>query len=236
MALIKHTASDRLMASAIVLDLGDLDRQGQAIIARARAQAKQILDDARREAQRLIDGAAEIGRSSGVEQGLVEGRERGRAEGRADLLAELRPRLGELLGAWAAALEQWERERAEMLLAAREDVLAFALTATRKITTRMVHTDPSVVQDQLAEALSMLASPSALTIVINPADRPLVEEVLPELVAQIQSCAHVSLRDEAAVSRGGCIVGTAGGEIDASIETQLDRIAEALIPAQDAMD
>jgi flagellar assembly protein FliH len=230
MPIIKNSSAARLVKDAIVLDLGDLHRQGQEILARAQAEGTRILDDAGREALRIIDGAAEAGRAQGLERGLAEGREIGERNGRQEAIDRLAPRIEHMLQSWSAAIERWERERGDMLLAAKEDVLAFALAAAQKIVFRIVQTDRTVVQDQLAEALSLLSQPSAVVVAVNPDDRALVEEVLPELVAQLRGCEHVALRDEPGISPGGCIVTTAGGEIDARIETQLDRIAEALAP------
>jgi hypothetical protein len=72
---------------------------------------------------------------------------------------------------------------------------------------------------------------------------------LPELVKRLPLVRHVELQEDAGVSAGsvvargrgsqapdginggsGCGVAIGGGEIDASIETQLQRIVEVLVP------
>jgi len=47
-------------------------------------------------------------------------------------------------------------------------------------------------------------------------------------------CEHADLREDVAVGRGGCVVRSARGSIDATIETQLERIAATLLPARTA--
>lgn len=230
MALIKNSNANRLMKDAVVLDLGDIQRQADAVLDRARREAERILAEARTEAQQLIDGASEAGHEKGFQQGSETGREQGRRDGREEVIESLKPQFEQLIVNWEKALERWEQDREEMLLSAREDVLAFAFALGQKLTHRIIERDPTVVQDQLAEALSLLIRPSAVTITINPADREHVEEVLNHLVTVCGTCEHAELRDDAGVSRGGCILRTSGGEIDATIDTQLDRIAESLLP------
>jgi flagellar assembly protein FliH len=230
MALIKNSNAKRLMKDAVVLDLGDIQRQADALLEHARREADQILADARAAAQKLIDSASEIGHEQGLQKGLEEGSEQGRREGREEVIASLKPQLDELIGNWEKALEQWEREREEMLLAAREDVLRFAFALASKLTHRVIEHDPAVVRDQLAEALSLLCRPSAVSITVNPDDRAHIESVLNEIVTVCGTCEHAELRDDASVSRGGCILRTASGEIDATIDTQLERIAASLLP------
>ncbi|MCH8164178.1 MAG: hypothetical protein IH889_01070 [Planctomycetes bacterium] len=137
--------------------------------------------------------------------------------------------MGDLITSWTEAAQRWESDRNAMLDAAREDVLEFALAMGTKITHRTIEADPTVVTDQLAEALALLAEPTAVTVSINPEDRPMVESVLPDMLQRLSRCAHIDVREEATVSRGGCIVATGKGRIDATIERQIDRIVATIL-------
>ncbi|MHC4446234.1 MAG: FliH/SctL family protein, partial [Planctomycetota bacterium] len=137
MAVIKNVHADRLAKQAVVLDLGDLGRQADRILGDARQEAERIIAAARADAQKLIDSAADRGYQQGHERGLREGREAGEHEGRARALEKFEPQLEKLINAWTAALNQWEADRGEMLLAAREDVVRFAVTVARKVVMRI---------------------------------------------------------------------------------------------------
>lgn len=231
MALIKQAKSQRLTKQAIVLDMGDLGRQAERLLAAARTEAARITEDAHARAQQLIDQADQRGYTEGMERGLIEGRDAGHREGREKSLAEIGQQLGELTRQWTAALHQWESDRRDMFQDAREDVIRFAFEIARKIVHRVSSSDPGIVIDQVVAALAMVGRTTSVEIAIHPQDRPFVESVLPQLVQTVSGCAHASLRDEPSLLRGGCVVRTAGGgHIDASIQTQLDRIAEALVP------
>src|SRR5690606_929417 len=104
MALIRKSVAETLSREAIVLDLGDLVRQGEQIKARARAEADRILAEAQAERQRLIADAAEVGRQEGFARGVEEGRKQGEAAGRDAALGEWREKLIALESGWTQAL------------------------------------------------------------------------------------------------------------------------------------
>ena len=236
MPLIKQFGRSDLAKSALVLDLGDLKRQAQEIIDAGRRDAEQIRRSAERTAQALVDAADERGYRAGFDRAMAEGRAKGETEGRASGQRERGEAIDALVDEWSAALERWDAERREMLVAAREDVLVLAVALARKIVLRVPELDPSVVQDQLAEALTLMGRPSSLTVTVNPSDRPLIDEVLPALTNRLLATAHASIEEDAAITPGGCIVRTGRGSIDATLDRQLDRIARALLPPPPAAD
>lgn len=230
MALIKSAEAGRRARAAVVFDLGDLQREAESLRAEAAREAARIVQQAQVEAARLRAEAETLGREKGERRGREEGLARGADEGRAAAFADALEQLRALAAGWTAALERWERDRADLLAAARDDVLTLALAIARRVIHRTIQHDPGVVVDQLREAVTLVARPSALTVRIHPEDRPALEAALPGLLARVKAGAHVTLVDDAAIARGGCAVGTAGGTVDASIDRQLDRIAEALVP------
>jgi flagellar assembly protein FliH len=236
MAIVKHTQAERLARSAVVLDLGDLKRQAADLLADARADAEAVIAAARAEAQARIDESDGRGYDDGFRRGLDEGRAAGRAEALDAARDEFRERFQALDERFSAAAADWERRRRALLLAAEEDVLAFAFALASRVVHRIVEQDPSVAVDQVRAALELLSRPGRIAIRVHPDDRTTIDAVLPVLRDQIPTCEHLTMGDDPSVGRGGCIVTTAGGEIDASIATQLDRIAASLLPGQTRLD
>jgi flagellar biosynthesis/type III secretory pathway protein FliH len=235
MALIRHSAAQTLARDAVVLDLGDLVRQGETIKAKARAEADQILAAAKAERDRLVAGAAEDGRAQGFARGQEEGRKQGQEAGRLAALAEFREKLATLDKGWTAGLGAFGAERERMLLEAKTDVVRLAATVAELVTKRIVELKPEVVSDQVGAVLSLLTRPTRLTLAVNPDDEPLVREALPGLCQRFAAAAHVEITGDASVGRGGCLARTSGGGvIDATVRTQLERIAETLLPGTGA--
>lgn len=228
MALIKNTQAARIVKPGFQ-DLGDLKRQAEESLVQARLEAQRIIEKSRVEAQARVDEAVRDGYDQGRQKGYAAGQAEGRDEGRTEVLSELSRQIGELLASWTKALETWESQRASMLLDAREDILKLAIAMGEKITHRVIETEPAAVVDQVAEALALLAKPTAVTISINPADRSIVQSVLGDLVESMNLCTHIDLSDDPEVSRGGCRVATDRGHIDATIDRQIQRITDTLL-------
>ena len=230
MALIKGNNAQRLAKDAVVLDLGDLQREADRIIEDAEQRAEAIIAEATQKADELIAKSSEEGYNEGREQGLQAAIEEGREIGRKEALEQYRTQLDEMLQSWHQAIEKWESDRGQMFMQAREDILRFASVVAEKTIRRMVANDSTVIQDQLTEALGMISRPSSLVVAINPDDRPALKECIPDLLERFRNCEHIELRDDSSVTRGGCIIATRDGEIDASIERQLQRIVDAILP------
>ncbi len=230
MTVIKNRQADRLLNEAIVLDLGDLHQQGEAILERARAEAKQIKQRGQAEADQLVAEASDKGYQQGYDKGLAEGRSVGEQSAREETIAEYRQKLDQLLENWQAAVSQWDADRQHLLMQGREEVLTLAMAIAEKVVYRVVDIDPTVIQDQVAEALQLITRPSSVAVTIHPDDRPAVEDVLPELLQNIRQCREATLVEDPSMTRGGCVVSTEGGQIDARIEQQIDRIVDTLLP------
>lgn len=232
MALIRQAAANTAAREAVVLDLGDLAAQGELLKARARAEADRILAAARDQREKLVrDGAAD-GRREGLARGVEEGRKQGAEAGRKEALAAHGERLKTLEASWGAALAAFEADRDRMLVEARQDVVRLAAAIGELVTKRALALEPGRVTDQLAAVLALLARPTRLVVAVHPDDEPIVRESLPGLAARIGAAAHVELVADTTLERGSCVARSgAGGEIDASIRTQLERISEVLLPA-----
>lgn len=229
MAVIKNTQSRRLLKDAVVLDLGDLSRQAVEIIRQARNRAKVVISEAEETARGIVEESSGKGYKDGFEKGKAEGHLEGAKQAHEEVTSQFTDELQALQQSWQAALEDWETKKSDMLLQSRRDVLHFAFSLARKIVHQTIQHDPRVIASQLDDALMLLSHPSSLRIALNPQDAPLVRELLPELCASIASCKHVDILEQDSMTRGGCVLTTPGGEIDATIETQLQRMAEALL-------
>lgn len=240
MAVLKLSNSADMLKDAVVLDLGDLRRQGEAIMAQARERAAATVKAGEAERARLIADAAAVGRAEGLEQGKAEGFARGLEEGRAAGLAERREALERLDRTWSESLGAFTAARERLLDEAGRDVVLLAARLAERVVKRAIALDPSIVQDQLRAVLGLVMRPSRVSIRIHPDDRALATDALPGIVAALGTVAHAEIEGDPSLARGSCVArlrgaaagdGLPGGEIDASIDTQLARLAEALLPA-----
>jgi len=228
-ALIKNRHAGGLVTREFQ-DLGDLEKQAAEIVDAARAEAARMISEAQTQAATLAGEAAPRGFAEGREQGLTEGRDEGLRTGREEAIEQYTTQLASLAESWTAAIDAFDTDRSATLQTARDDIVELALAIGGRIARRVVDADPAIVQDQVAEAISLITAPSAMTISINPGDRKLVQAVLPTLCERLEKQGHVELRDDPDIERGGCVLSTGKGVIDATLQKQIERIAEVLLP------
>ncbi len=234
MALIRRADAQTATRDALVLDLGDLARQGDSIIQQARRRAAEIVEEAAKERLKILAGGREAGHAEGLAAGTKEGLSRGAEEGRAAALLEARPRIEALCAAWRAGLDSFIAERESLMAEAREHVLDLAIEIASRVTRRVIAADPSLVAAQLEAVLSLVARPTRVRIAVHPEDESIARQVLPELVGRLGNIRHAEIVADPAVERGSCTLRTDGGaSIDAGIGTQLDRIVEAILPEKE---
>ncbi len=232
MALIRSAQSDVLPRKAMVLDLGDLQRQAEALALEADRRALATIEEARKERDRLITGAHEEGRRQGHEKGLADSLAEGREKGRAEAIAQTRAATDALAKSWEAALTRFDAQREELLSDARTDLLRLATMIAARITKRAIELNPDIVKDQLDAAIRLVIAPTRLVVSIHPDDKPLAEEVLPALAKRFAAGAHCEITTDDTLARGSCHIRSDKGDIDASITAQLDRIVAALLPGE----
>jgi len=248
MALIKSANSTDFARNAVVLDLGDLHRQGQTMLAEAQRHAACVRDAGEAERARLIGDAEAVGHAAGFAAGRDAGIEAGTREGREAALMEHRGVLAKLEAAWSAALDSFLEERLRLIAEAKTEVVALAAAIAWAVIKKQVELDASIAVAQLEQVLAAVMRPSRLVVCIHPDDRASIAGSLALMLKRFDAVEHVELVDDAKIGRGSCVArlgeptrgagaaaqttSVGGGEIDASIETQTMRIVELLLPGR----
>lgn len=233
MPVIKSRSSTAEMQSPIVLHLGDLQREAERLEAEAVARARHIVEEAQHERKRLLSDAEQVGREQGYERGYSEGLEQGRSIGREEALRETRDSSNRLVESWGAALDTFEQIRADILHETRSSILTLAALVAEKVTRRAIQLDHSVAARHVEAAIELVQLPSRLTIRIHPVDRPSTDTILPDAIRRLGQPAHAQIIDDPSLTPGSVVVQTGHSTIDASIETQIQRLIEAILPIAD---
>jgi flagellar assembly protein FliH len=176
------------------------------MLAEARAQA----DSLRREAQR-----------AGFEAGLAEGRTVADQE-LVPAKSALEHAVRELAGKLAERAELLERQGAELAVQLADRVLAAALDVR-----------PELVLDTIRGVLRAVLERDRLVLEVNPDDLALVQTGVAEIAAKLGGIRELEVVAEPRISRGGCVVRTVEGEVDASVGSQLERAREVVLASLD---
>jgi flagellar assembly protein FliH len=154
------------------------------------------------------------------EAARVEGYEAGRAEA----LAALSPALEALQTSVSAA-------QAERIAAADQleiHAVDLALFLAEKVLQGALAVEPERVVEAVRGALRGIVERERVTVLVHPEDLELVREAMDEIRATLGGIEHCEVQAERRVSRGGAIVRTQDGDVDARVETKLQRAREVI--------
>ena len=91
--------------------------------------------------------------------------------------------------------------------------------------------EPERVLDSVQGALRGIVERERIIIMVNPDDLEIVRGATEELKATLGGIEHCVVEAERRVARGGCIVRTPVGDVDARVETKLERASEVVAAA-----
>lgn len=161
------------------------------------------------------------------QDGLTE-YERGIAEGEQRACARDEERRRHERAVLSNAVRKFDQAWLALHQTVEEEVVSLAF----HIATKVLHERADQVKEQVVEqaktALSVLKESGRVTIVVHPVDAATLEAVREELSQIGDLTLSLHIEPDITLSRGGCIVQTANRVVDASLDTQLTRLGEAL--------
>lgn len=175
------------------------------------AAVMDVLAEARAEADQIRRQALEEGYAAGRHEAL---------EALAPALSALAAATEEVRVAQAEAASELERRAVELGMALAQKVLAGALKV-----------EPERVLGSIEGALRGIVERERIIVMVNPEDLEIVTGAMEELKASLGGIEHCVVEAERRVGRGGCIVRTPVGDVDARIETKLERASEVVAAA-----
>ena len=162
-----------------------------------------------------VDGIKE----AAFQKGFLEGKKVGFESGS--------QKAGPIIDSLNRILGQLENIRQEIYQDMEKEVAQLALSIARKIVCHEIKTTRETVACVAREALGRIDNPGKIKIKLNPDDLRFIEDTQSPLTHFLQNFDHVRLEAEVSIQRGGCLIETDRGDIDARIEKQFEAIEEA---------
>lgn len=167
------------------------------------------------------DEAVQASFQAGFEQGRLAG-EKALSEQLLKQRAELQEILQGTLQSLRDAVPQVVRDTENMMV-------SLALEVAQKLVSDMPISVPAV-EAAVREALTHVESSAHVTIRLHPADLELLQNAASPLLQSSDGSSDFRFFSSSDVSRGGCLVETRFGTIDARRETKFDLIKQSLAP------
>jgi flagellar assembly protein FliH len=196
-----------------------LAREREGVLQEARDEATRCLASAQEQAAALTTAA--------YEQGFRQGEEAARQA----MIAQLSP----VLSAFQQATAEITHLRAAVLQQAEEDVITLAFQLARKVIQREVLEHREVLATTLRRALAHVVEQDQVVVRVHPDDMNYATVVKEELGPALGDIKTLSIQSDTHVGRGGCLVESSLGIIDARIEAQFEEL-EQRFRAQHALD
>lgn len=210
-------------SAAPEIDWNALRTDAEAIIDRAAADAERMIREAESAALNLVSQAearaTEI-RGSARDDGHAEGY----GEGKVKAEEELKPVIATLRD----LIESVRAARAGVISGAEPELVKLAMAIAERIVHTEVAENKNVVAENVRNALTRLVNREVVTLRLNPADLETIRQYREEIVAS-SDVEHLRIVEDQRVDRGGVVVETEAGTIDAKISTQLREAKRALL-------
>ncbi len=198
-----------------VIDLFNLDnidfkqrnerRRGDRRRGFRRIDDRNLISRAKEEAQAIREAAAKEGYQSGLSQA------------KEDILI-LRD-----------SIKKYINAKQEVFDKIAPEILSISVDIAKKIIKKELTQEPELLLESVNEILKGLSKEETkITLHVNPSQVSMLKSEVPQITEQLGIEAKIMVIPEESVMEGGCVVTTTNGVVDATIDTQLAIISEAL--------
>jgi flagellar assembly protein FliH len=196
----------------------------QVLKKKAEDEAEQLVFDAKEAAEektaRVEAELADI-KKKAEDEGYEKGRDAGYAEGQAEverLTAQLH-----------SIIDKTIEKRNDIIDESETQVINLVIMIAKKVVKVISENQKNVVVNNVIQALRKLKSRGEVLIKVNLADVELTSEHIKDFMRMVENIRSVTVVEDSTVDRGGCIIETDFGEIDARISSQLHEIEEKIL-------
>ncbi len=125
---------------------------------------------------------------------------------------------------YSEAILEIGKLRSRLYHQVEREVVKLAVEVAKKIVHREIQADREIIQTLVKVALSHVAEKSAVTVHLHPVDYSYILEHRAELSSGGDEDREVALLADKSIERGGCLIQTECGDIDARIEEEFREV------------
>jgi flagellar assembly protein FliH len=133
-----------------------------------------------------------------------------------------------------AILSGFARQRRELLGELQPYVVRIAVEVARRIVQRELRTDPGMVSRTVGSALEEVATVAETRVRVHPLDAQVLQATIREIVPTPDEAASLKIVPDGSIERGGCVVESDRGIVDARLQTQFEEMQARLLDGLDA--
>lgn len=157
-----------------------------------------------------------------------EAYEKGFAQGEKNGLELGQKRIETMIHQLNNLLTEIERQRVDLYKNYEKEMVQLVLSIAKKVLHHEVNIQEDVVAFTLREAFKFVADQKKVVVHLNPVDYQYLLSHRDRLPFAGEEMRGIKMIEDQAITRGSSLLETSFGDIDATIETQLDQIASLI--------
>ncbi|WP_318664205.1 flagellar assembly protein FliH [Treponema sp.] len=189
------------------------ENEAAKLKAEAKAEADNIIAEAQAERDKIINESKKQGYDTGYEAGYQDGQKE------AERLVE---RMHNILDAVM-------KRREEILSETEYQIVELVVLMARKVVKIISENQKTVIMNNVLQALKKVKGRGDVTIRVNLEDVKLTTEHTQDFIDRVEAVKSITVVEDTTVEKGGCIVETDFGAIDARISSQLTELEQKIL-------
>ena len=198
-------------------------------INKAKQGVKELIGDAVAKAKSLAieikENAYKEGHKTGYEEGFQTAYQKGENSAKEEFIP--------LLQTINSLIRELSEFRTMMYPKVEKEMIEMITGLTKKILQHEINTNEASVKQMILLAINSVIDKENMTIRIHPSDKAHAEAFSPELKNLFSEIKNITFEEHPGIEKGGCVIETNFGTIDAKVdqlESQIDKILN-LAPA-----
>jgi flagellar biosynthesis/type III secretory pathway protein FliH len=204
------------------IDFAAIEAEAQALIDEATRTATALIEDAQRRASALTNAAVERA-AAHTDEAFRQGHVDGYAAG----ALEAQTATSGMIDVMRGLIDAVRAERHVLLGSAEPELVRLAVGIAERVLHQQIALDHGVVVEMARAAIARIVDRETITVRVNPADIEQMRGHRDELLA-LGDVKTMRVIEDQRVDRGGVILETDAGSIDAKISTQLAEVRKIL--------
>jgi flagellar assembly protein FliH len=198
--------------------------EAQLLKQQAENDAKKIIDDSNKKIKEMEDTVRKT-----LDGELKAARDKGREEGKESGYAEGKAEVERLISRTQTMLERAQDKRGEILAETEKEIIDLVLMIARKVIKVLSENQEGVIISNVIQALRKVKTKGTCLIRVNMEDLQLATEHKQEFIKLVEGVKDIQILEDTTVDKGGCIIETDFGEIDARISSQLAELETKIL-------
>ncbi|WP_027363329.1 FliH/SctL family protein [Desulfotruncus alcoholivorax] len=213
---ISEVHSDQELVKLPAEILAEAKKQSGDMIQKAQNEAAVILEKARAQASVEAEKIKADAYKEGYEQGYRSALDAAAAEAQT-----IREQAKEVLA-------QSEKARAGQINRLKDEILNLSIEIAEKLVNRHLELLPGAVLDIAREAIQLVSNRQYVVLWVHPDDLDVCDNNKDNLMAALPPKAKLQIITDETIKRGGCIVETDFGKVDATLAARWENLLAVL--------